>query len=59
MRKIKLFVNTGFVNAKHTEVIEVEDDTTDKELNEIANDFAANYIEIGWTEINEDNEDDN
>lgn len=50
MRKIKLWVETGFVNAEHTDFIEVEDDTTEEELNELAEQFMRESIECGWSE---------
>lgn len=53
MRKIKLWVDTGFVCAEHEEIIEVEDDCTDKELEEIARDYMFECIEYGWHEVDE------
>lgn len=58
MRKIKVYVNTGFVNAKHEETFEVEDDTTDEELDEMVEDFLNNCIEYGYYEVDENDHED-
>ena len=45
MRKIKLWVETGFVGGEYEDFIEVEDDTTEEELNELAEQFMWERIE--------------
>lgn len=51
MRKIKLWVGTGFINAEHTDFIEVEDDITEEELDKIAEEFMWEHICCGWSEV--------
>lgn len=46
--KIHLYCNTGFVGAKHEETIEVDDDATDAELDEMTTDWLSNVIDYGW-----------
>ena len=50
MRTIKCTVETGFANAIHEFEVEVEDNVTDSEIDEIVWEEACNYISIGWTE---------
>lgn len=53
MRKIKLWVDTGFYGAMHQEVIEVEDDYMDEDLDGIARDYMFENIQYGWDEVEE------
>ena len=50
MRTIKCTVETGFANVTHEFEVEVEDNATDSEIDEIVWEEAYNYISIGWTE---------
>ena len=50
MRSITLYVDTGFVGGDSYEDIEVPDDTTDEELDEMAQEFMNDHISYGWTE---------
>lgn len=50
MRKIKLYVETGYCGASYSEVIEVDDNTTSDELDSMAFDYMQNYIGYGWEE---------
>ena len=62
--RIKVFINTGFANAKHEDVIEVPNEDwngmTEKEredfLDEEAEMFMANLIEAGAYPIDDDEE---
>lgn len=53
--KIKLFVNTGFANCKHEDILEIDDqeweemtlEEQEKYMDEAAMDFMSNYIEYG------------
>lgn len=56
MRKIKLWVETGIVGGEHEDIIEVEDDTTEEELNEMALEFMWGYVQYGWSEAEEEDE---
>lgn len=51
MRKIKFYVEAGYCGANYSEVIEVDDNTTDDELNSMAFDYMQNYIGYGWEEL--------
>lgn len=51
MRKIKLYIETGYCGANYSEVVEVDDDTTDDELNRAAFDYMQDYIDYGWEEL--------
>lgn len=51
MKKIRVCVSTGYVGAKREEIIEVEDDCSEKELEEIAEETMLSMIEWGWSEV--------
>ena len=53
MKKIKLWIDTGYVGADYEDIIEVDDDITDDELRDYVEDFVCNYISSGWEEIEE------
>lgn len=50
MKSITLYVESGYSCDDYYETIEVPDDTTDEELDEIAQEFRNNHIEWGWFE---------
>ena len=54
--KVKFFYSGGFAGWKDEEIIEVDDDTTDKELNEMLQDWLGNYIESAWYKIESEGE---
>jgi hypothetical protein len=56
MRKIKVYLDTGFAGCKHEDIIEVDDDITDEDVDEIARDTAFNWIEWGWYDVEEDDD---
>lgn len=51
MRKIRLWVNTGYVGCDYEDEIEVEDSITDEQLDEEAKIHLFNNIDFGWEEI--------
>ena len=53
MRKIKLWVETGYVGANYEEIIEVDDDATDEEIDEEARMFLFDNISYGYQEVDE------
>ena len=53
MRKIKLWVETGYVGANYEEIIEVDDDATDEEIDEEARRFLFDNISYGYQEVDE------
>jgi hypothetical protein len=54
MRKIRIWVDTGFCNATHEDIFEFKDDTTDEEIEDEARTFLFNSIEYGWEDYEED-----
>lgn len=55
-RYYKVYVNTGFSGAKHSEIIKVddgEDFPTEEELEEIAKEYMYDRIEYGYYECDE------
>ena len=50
MKSITLYVESGYSSADYYETIEVPDNTTDKELNEMAQEFLEEHISYGWSE---------
>ena len=54
MKKIKLWVDTGFACAVHEEIIEVDDDYSHEELDEDAQEYMFECIEYGWCEVDEE-----
>lgn len=57
MRKIRVWVDTGFCNATHEEIFEFADDITDEEIEEEARIFLFNCIEFGWEDYEDNNND--
>lgn len=53
MRKIKWYLDTGYAGADYEGEFEVEDDATDKEIDEEAREYALEKIEWGWQEEKE------
>ena len=49
MRNITLYAESGYLGA-YDETIEVPDDTTDEELDEMAQEFMNDHICYGWSE---------
>ena len=54
MRKVKISLSTGFAGANYENIIEVEDDITEEELEEICEEFVWDHISVGWKYIDED-----
>ena len=48
MRKITLYATTGRAGSKVTQTIEVDDECTDEEIEEILSDNLSNLVEYGW-----------
>lgn len=48
MKRINWICETGFVGAVHRDYFDVEDDTSEDEINEMVMDAAFNHINIGW-----------
>lgn len=53
MKKVKVWINTGFAGAKHQDVFEYDDDVTDEEINADVMDWVFNKIEYGWCPVEE------
>ena len=50
MRTIYMYLSIGFPTADHRDEMEVEDDTTDDEIDQMVQEWTANYIEFGWSD---------
>lgn len=50
MRKIKFYLETGFVGATHTEIVEYEDNTEDSEIEDDLEMWKESCISYGWEE---------
>lgn len=48
MKRIRVYVTTGFVGCGREEIIEVEDDCSDEEIEEFAREVMFSMIEWGW-----------
>ena len=51
MKKIKLWIETGYCSADYEEIIEVEDSCTEEDLEKMAREFMFEKIAFGWMEI--------
>lgn len=51
--KVEFSVNMGW-NNKQTEIVEYDDDITDEELSVEWNTWSMNYIDGGWSRIDEE-----
>lgn len=58
MRKIKVIIETGIAGGMHEDVFEVEDDATQKEIEDEARDVFFNYCNYSFYEIKDENEED-
>lgn len=54
MKRVRFYIDSGYVGAERYIVVEFEDDTTDEEIEECHQDWVSQYI--GWYEL-EDGED--
>lgn len=54
--KVKLYVYTGFVGCEHIDYVDVPDDTTEDDLNEMARELMMDNIEYGFEIIEEKSE---
>lgn len=57
MRKIKWWLETGFVGCGHDGEFEVKNDATDDEIEDEAKDAAFDRISWGWSELKPTGED--
>lgn len=53
MKKIKCYVSTGMYGSEVEDIIEVNDDATQKEIENAANEWLFNTIDWGYWEENE------
>lgn len=53
MRKIEVYVSTGYVGSRKAEVIEVEDDMSDDDIDEVARECMFSMIEWSWRDADE------
>lgn len=50
MKQITVYLDIGLVGCKREKTIEIEDDTPDDEIEEIAQETMFNMMEWGWYE---------
>lgn len=50
MRKVLLWIDTGIVGCDFRETVEVPNETTHEELNDMAQKYMEQHIEYGWQE---------
>lgn len=48
---VKWFLETGFAGCTYEDTIEIDDDATDKEIEEAVMEASLGYIEIGWEKV--------
>lgn len=48
MKKVRWQLSIGFVGAVRKGIIELEDDATDEEIDEVVTETVNNYIDFGW-----------
>lgn len=53
MKKIEFYLSIGLAGARQEEEVEFPDDTTEQEINEFLEEWAAEFIEIGYRELKE------
>lgn len=51
MRKIRCYLETGYSGVNIEEDFEVEDDTSDREIDIIAKETIFNEVSFGWYEV--------
>lgn len=56
MKKVRFTLSIGFACGEHEEIMEYEDDATDKEIDEDWSDWAWNYIDGGAETIDNEEE---
>lgn len=50
MKTIYVHLSIGYPTACHDDELEVPDDATEEEIDEIVSEWAHNYIEYSWRE---------
>ena len=48
MRKVKFYLGTGFTGCNHTEVMEFDDNTTEKEIEECYEEWKDEKLDCSW-----------
>jgi hypothetical protein len=51
MKRIEASLDIGYCGAKYETEFEFEDNITEEEIDEIVTEWANNYINIGWKEV--------
>lgn len=49
--KIRVYVSTNYVGSECSDELEVDDDCTDDDLDDIARDWMFEQIEWGWDKV--------
>ena len=56
MRKIKAYAEYGFCGTDREYIMEVDDDTTDEEIDDLIWEWATSYVSTEWEEIKQKGE---
>ena len=48
MKKIVMWIDTGYVGANYEDEVEFDDDASESLIDECARDFLNNHIDYGW-----------
>lgn len=51
MKKIKVTLDIGFPTARRTTEFEIDDDCDYSEIDEMAEEWAMQYVDIYWDEV--------
>lgn len=51
--KVKFSLGIGIHNATHKEEVELPDDYTEDQIEEVYLDWRSNYLDGGWTKLDE------
>lgn len=49
MKKVKAYLAVCFANTIHEEILEVEDDMSEKEIDNVVKNWADCFIDYGWS----------
>lgn len=56
MKKVRVWMSANWVGCEEEEIVEVDDNTTASQLNDVAFNFAQDFIDYGWEEIPDEGE---
>jgi len=51
MRKIAVYLSIGYPTAEHRATLVIEDDLSEEDVEREVQDWAYNFIDYGWEEV--------